>query len=1069
MPCIRPVALLLALACSAPWLPAADEQPKATPPATKETVVAPPVPTPSATTPASELLKSLPPVDSLVERDGKAFWTATEPALSFQIESVDKDGNAVITTELGPLTVLRKLMIDNRKDAIAVIPALLAHVKGAQIKTDTLILREGILTGFHLFSAQVLVLDEGVLKRKEIKEDKREADVESVKKAVEALLATLDKSKLDEVGKKALEDVLKRTMRADGKEEVDDVSPSFARRLVRGGWLKNILPDQAKAVAELEKAIVAAEKFQPVMSYEGTGLHLAEVSDGFGRRNRWILTTPSRSSYVQNHEEPLYYWALPDPGPSLAVDLPAGADPTAVNTKIDRIRLFQGYDKLAEWNKEEGFTVNQSAWRNTYPARGARGIDPNGLSNVMPPHMLVTALNGDILGLQVPGGFLAPPKDGDNKEVERFLADAARLLPDPAHLDLIGEYILSYVYDSPDTRFPFLVGNRNIKGDIHQTAAETIATVTCGMIRGDCDDLSELYQAIAERQGRTAHVISLPAHAAAAFAEKKEDGLWYAYTLQTGPGLEFKDEKLQVALQKLYTSFDQGEAFDPNGLGLLLRFSGENTRGPWRLSYRIFSEPEYAKTMIDVQRDWHYQTYQRGINKMKKMIADGDEDNANYRELSGLYSFTGEYDKAVEYHEEAIRRTVDPENKLSLSVELVQHLFDAKQDEKARAAALDVLEKQIPALKKDPKYKERITMTLPHIGLELCGALAHGKAYDIALKALKATQMEDVAGKIKQVGDWLNSARFNQRAWDNSPQLLGLRRQLLMYVTIANQVLEGINKDELTTNADLQLAARTVQDWLNTIAFHDIDEPEDSLNRYASAGGFYSAMLGKERLKALLASVEMPKKSNRKHEKRIGGLAQLQLDLPWIKMSVPYWTGQLMELFEKERTTFNPAEVAELAKNVQTAYDAGKKLGLEHQLFDRNLHLSLVISSMIAQDDKLLRERLRWVKEKNDKRLRDDTAQWLGDAARFVPLDAYKKVIIAWKDELNYKPKWFWIAWRAALNNAPQHALLVAEMAKNEFKDDLSFTEEYEYMKKLFDGAAKPTKTDPAKAEKVAP
>jgi hypothetical protein len=163
-----------------------------------------------------------------------------------------------------------------------------------------------------------------------------------------------------------------------------------------------------------------------------------------------------------------------------------------------------------------------------------------------------------------------------------------------------------------------------------------------------------------------------------------------------------------------------------------------------------------------------------------------------------------------------------------------------------------------------------------------------------------------------------------------------------------------------------------------------------------------------------------------------------------------------MELFAKERTTFDPKQVAKLAKQVKDSYDASKALGLENQLFERDLHLIQVLSALVSQDGKLLRERLKWVKEKDDKRLRDDTAQWLGDAARFTSLEWYQQVIQIWKDELNYKPKYYWIAWRAALNDAPQHALKVAEFAKNEFKDDPSFTEEYLYMKGLFGQPAKP-------------
>jgi len=1059
---IRPVTALLLLALGLPGLSAADPLPKV------DSAATPPVPTVPTETAAADLLKSLPPVASLVEREGKALWTGDDPTLAYHVVAIDKDGNALISTDIGQLAVGRKLLVDNRTDAIAALPALIAHAKGAQLKADGLLLREGILTGLHLFSAQTLVLAEGVLKRQDVPAAERASDRAKITDAVAMIEKSLTTSVFDETGRRSLIDVLGRLAKVDSGEQVDEVTPSFARRLVRGGWLRKLMPDQGATITALEQAIGAAEKFRPVTLYEGTGLKLAEVGDGFEHANRWVLTTPSRVAYVQPQEQPLYYWALNEPGPTLAVDLPAGADPTAVNEQVLGVRLFQGPTLLASWSKSAGFTANPEAWRKAYPGKPHKGVDPNAVANFMPPHMVLTALNGDIVRLYTAHGVLHPPKDGSTQDAERFLAEAAKTLPDPAHLDLIGEYILSYVYDSPDSRFPFLVGNRMVKSDIHQTAAQTIATATCGMIRGDCDDLSELYQAIAERQGRTAHVISLPQHAAMAFAEKKEDGNWHAYLLQTGPALEFSDAKLQVALEKLYKSFDEGESFDPNGLGLLLRFSGENTRGPWRLSWRIFSEPEYAKTMIDVQRDWHYQTYQRGINKMKKLIADGDNDNANFRELSGLYGFTGQYAEAVNYHQEAIKRTTDPENRLSLTVELVQHLFDAKQDQQARATALDVLDQQLPALKKDPAFKDKIAATQAQLGLELAGALVHGKAYDLALRALKDTQLDDMAAKITQVGEWLNSTRFNERAWNNAAQLLGMRRLFLMYSGIAVEVLDGIPQDELTTNTDLQLLARTLQDWLSNIAFHDTDEPEDALSRYSIAGRFYSAMLGEDNLMKLIDSVELPKKNDKDHAKRIGGLAQLQLDLPWTKLSVPFWSAQLMELFEKERTTLDKKQVARLAKQVKDSYEASKALGLEHNLFDRNLHLIQVINAVVNQDANLLRERLKWVKEKDDKRLRDDTAQWLGDVARFVPIEWYQQVIQIWKDELNYKPKYYWIAWRAALNGAPQHALKVAEFAKNEFKDDLSFTEEYAFMKALFaepKAAVPAVKAEPATAK----
>ena len=65
----RPVTALLLLALGLPFLTGADESPAPSTPAT------PPVPSVSAETAARDLLTALPPVPSLVEREGKALWT----------------------------------------------------------------------------------------------------------------------------------------------------------------------------------------------------------------------------------------------------------------------------------------------------------------------------------------------------------------------------------------------------------------------------------------------------------------------------------------------------------------------------------------------------------------------------------------------------------------------------------------------------------------------------------------------------------------------------------------------------------------------------------------------------------------------------------------------------------------------------------------------------------------------------------------------------------------------------------------------------------------------------------
>ena len=73
------------------------------------------------------------------------------------------------------------------------------------------------------------------------------------------------------------------------------------------------------------------------------------------------------------------------------------------------------------------------------------------------------------------------------------------------------------------------------------------------------------------------------------------------------------------------------------------------------------------------------------------------------------------------------------------------------------------------------------------------------------------------------------------------------------------------------------------------------------------------------------------------------------------------------------------------------------------------------------------------------------------DAARRLDPAWYAKVLAAWDEEVHYKPKYFWIAWRAALNKAPQHALLAAKLASERFPDDPAFTDEYAYMRQVLE------------------
>lgn len=1054
---------LLLLALSLPLWAVESPVPAGKPETRIDGPAAPTAPVVEATTLTPEqLVEQLPKSAAIVQKEGKLWWEDGKGVRIGIALVACGQGNPSLDTAIGDLAIDRKLIADGRTDIIARIAPLIATAKAAGIAAAGFTVREGILTGIHLRSDRQVVLPEGVLAKDETKPVKRTAEREALESAVKEAVNALPETKLDDLGRKCVEDVLKRLDNEDGKQDLDEVSPSFARRLVRFGYLDQFFGGHAKA-GTLIAAINTSNVFTPVTRFsgktaDGKPLLLAEVKNAF-ELGGWILVTPSRSCYTRMLPEPMYHWARQPM--NLVVDLPVGADPTTfpdVGVSPIGARLFRNGQQVAAWSKDAGFTVDKTLWRDAVPDdRRKPGVDKNATTDFMPPHIVIAGFDGDLAGIATAGGWLAAPS-GTPSDSDRFLREAAAQLPDAAHLDLIGEYILSYTYDSPDSRFPLLIGNKQIKGDIHQTAAQTLSTATGGIVHGDCDDLAELYQTICEKQGRTAIVLALPSHAADCWAEKQDDGKWHVFVLQTGPAVEFSDKELPKALEAAYKSFGNSEAFDPNGLGLLLRFSNENTRSSWRLSWRIFAEPDYARTMIDVQKDWHFQTYQRGIKTMQDMIAKGDTDTANFRELSGLYSFTGQYAEASEYQGKAIAATKEPESRFFMQIEQVGHLFDAGRTDPARIEQAKVLAKELIEVQ-FPQLKAKLGAATWSAGMQLVATLNRHESNDLAVKAMDVMLLESAGEqlgsldeKVAQLAGYVKSPKFNQQVWDNSGQMMELRHLTAEYAGICIGLLNEAGPARLAQDEPLKAAAKAAELWMTNLAFHDVDQPGEAPMRYASAARYYAAILGQERFDQMLAAAPLPIAGDMDHTQRVGGLAQVPLDLPWIRVSVPYWLGRMEELFAQDKKTLDKAEVARLAKNLEEAYITGTKLGMEDAQIEFAHHIGQVIAALVAQDKDALKARLDFVKEKDDKRLRDDTAQWIGDTARFLPIDWYGKVLALWDE--NPKPnkaKYFWIAWRAGLSGAKQHALLAAKMAADRFSEEPSFREEYDFMSRLYE------------------
>ena len=379
-----------------------------------------------------------------------------------------------------------------------------------------------------------------------------------------------------------------------------------------------------------------------------------------------LFETPTQTGYAVPLPSPAYY---PDPACILVVRFPAGTKPDSHPRAAVEISCF-GPELLARWSKEKGFEADAEAWRKTI-----RGGEGDVLDEWNPAHLLVVDRMGDVDRLVTPHGTVRPVqreamRDSDpgvaGREATRFLAEAAAALPGAGYLDLVGEYFFHYVYDSPNPAVPRLLGSKVVHGEIHQTTQQTLANVVGGVCRGDCDDLAELYRDLAKRQGKNALVMKLPGHAALGWVEKVEDQHRF-FVLQTGPPLMFVRTGVKGAITRAYQHFQKTVTEDR--LSVLYRFAGENVRSQWTLGWRVFAEPKYAAVMRGVQRDWHNSTFRQGVEKVKKLIADGDRDPANYRELAGLARRTGQSREAAGMLKQAAAFTTDVESLLDLCVD----------------------------------------------------------------------------------------------------------------------------------------------------------------------------------------------------------------------------------------------------------------------------------------------------------------------------------------------------------------------------------------------------------------
>ena len=592
-------------------------------------------------------------------------------------------------------------------------------------------------------------------------------------------------------------------------------------------------------------------------------------------------------------------------------------------------------------------------------------------------------------------------------------------------------------------------GHPELRGEIHQTTAQTLDNAVGGICRGDCDDLAELYQAITIEQGKLTHVIELPQHAAAAYAEEVDDG-YRVTVLQTGPTLSFTAPTIQEALQKAYQSFDAREVFDPNAVGILLRFSGENTRGPWRLSHRIFTDPAYAETMIEVQRHWHYNTYLQAIKIMEKMIEDGDHDTANYRELAGLLQFTGRPAESAEYLKLAWARTPEAISRLNLQPERIALMLTAKDYDGARALAEQVLNEELPAA----AYE--IGDGKLNILMDLVSVLAEPETNDIAIGILGDELQPIIGPSLRQLYFQAIEPGLKRDWWNYNDKALSVRRLIRRYVAQSQGVIMAGEPAKLLQDEAARALIQDVNFAWDHFTFFDRETPASQVLAYSALGSWYrfwsldqefESLVDQARVKPALSFNEY------RHTERIGGSAQMSRDLPWIAWSPTYYpsrAGDHLDAVQDGKVELDKDLLRQTFAAYQEAFNFARQEALVGPTAVSVDLRNRLLFGLLLEDESAVRQVFVEVKASGDKRLIDNTSMQLGQMSRWCSLDWYKTAVGIWGEEVDYHPKWFWIAWMAIMAEQSQHGILVAEMACAAYPDDQNFAAELGFMRELF-------------------
>ncbi len=353
----------------------------------------------------------------------------------------------------------------------------------------------------------------------------------------------------------------------------------------------------------------------------------------------------------------------------------------------------------------------------------------------------------------------------------------------------------------------------------------------------------------------------------------------------------------------------------------------------------------------------------------------------------------------------------------------------------------DAMDRQYPAL------RSKMGFSAMRHAIELanaCRKTENGQELHLAELAFIDREIEPVMDTyVDLTSSWMSDQDFDT-GWMRSKRYRSLGRLMDSYLDMCLSLLHELSPEERQGPVASRLLDSTLK-YLNHIAFHGANSDYGLFYKYAQVGAWHSLRMGDEDFLKLVDGATCVSDSDYNHEDRSDSENQLKKDLPWIRTSVPFWTGRLSRFFLPDCDKLDPAAISHLVQSLHEANVAASNLGCSCEEFIESDIAARVLDALSSQDYTSLHKVFRDIAQSDSKSLLDTTGIALGRVAHLLGPAEFLKSLQIWQDEIDDKPVYFQIAWSAAAK-APAQALVVADLAAERFKDDPAFVAELVFM-----------------------